>query len=241
MLNDAKWREKVVLITGATGGLGTAVTREFAGTSAKLALVSRSAQDLQELVEAQALPSERAFTMAADVTQPEQVNALVEAVMARWKRVDVLLNTVGGWSGGQPVGEITWQGWRHMLDLNLHSAFLLSRGVLPSMLEAGWGRIVHVSSKTAVSPRAKEAGYAVAKMGLITLTEVIAAEVKRSGVTANIILPSIIDTPANRNNIPKADPSHWVAPEHIAAAMRFLCSEAGGSFNGARIPIYAGV
>jgi NAD(P)-dependent dehydrogenase (short-subunit alcohol dehydrogenase family) len=241
ILNAAEWRERVVLITGATGGLGAAVTREFAGTSARLALVSRSAQALQALVDEHGLPSERAFTMAADVTKPEQVNAIVEAIMARWKRVDVLLNTVGGWRGGQPVEEITLQSWQHMLDLNLNSAFLLSRAVLPPMLETGWGRIVHVSSKTAVSPRAKQAGYAVAKMGLISLTEVIAAEVKRSGVTANVILPSIIDTPANRNNIPQADPSKWVAPEHIAATMRFLCSDTGALLNGARIPIYGGV
>jgi NAD(P)-dependent dehydrogenase (short-subunit alcohol dehydrogenase family) len=128
-----------------------------------------------------------------------------------------------------------------MLTLNLHSAFLLSRAVLPHMLEAGWGRIVHTSSKTAVEPRAKQAGYAVAKMGLITLTEVIAAEVKGSGVTVNVVLPSIIDTPANRKMMSSADTSKWVPPEHIAATMRFLCSDEAASINGARMPIYAAV
>ena len=100
---------------------------------------------------------------------------------------------------------------------------------------------MHVSSKTAVAPRARQAGYAVAKMGVITLTEVIAAEVKGRGVTANAILPSIIDTPANRKMMPKADPRKWVEPARIAATMRFLCSDAGASINGARIPIYGAV
>ena len=128
-----------------------------------------------------------------------------------------------------------------MLALNLHSAFLLSRAVLPAMLETGWGRIIHVSSRTAVAPRAGRAAYAVSKMGLVTLTESIAAEIKGSGVTANVILPSVIDTPANRANMPKANPGKWVPPERIAATMRFLCSDAAASTNGARIPIYGAV
>jgi NAD(P)-dependent dehydrogenase (short-subunit alcohol dehydrogenase family) len=128
-----------------------------------------------------------------------------------------------------------------MLTLNLRSAFLISRAVLPHMLEAGWGRIVHTASKTAVSPRRKEAGYAVAKAGVITLTEVIAAEVKGTGVTANVVLPSIIDTPANRRMMSGADTSKWVPPQHIAATMRFLCSDGAATVNGARIPIYGAV
>jgi len=153
----------------------------------------------------------------------------------------VLLNTVGGWSGSRPVGETPLEEWDRMLALNLRSAFLLSRAVLSLILESGWGRIVHVSSKAAVAPRAKQAAYAVAKMGLITLTEVIAAEIKGSGVTANVILPSIIDTPANRDAMPKADPRKWVEPARIAATMRFLCSDDAASINGARIPIYGAV
>jgi NAD(P)-dependent dehydrogenase (short-subunit alcohol dehydrogenase family) len=150
----------------------------------------------------------------------------------------VLLNTVGGWSGGTAEGETAVDDWECMLSVNLRSAFLLSRAVLPHMLQEGWGRIVHVSSKTAVEPRAKQIGYAVSKMGVITLTKVIAAEVKGTGVTANVILPSIIDTLANRASMPKADPQRWVSPEQIAAMMRFLCSDAGASINGASIPMY---
>jgi len=233
--------DRVVLISGATGALGSAVTRTFAQTPARLALTGRSEQKLERLAVEADLPGERIFTVAADVTLADGVEDLADAVLAHFGRIDVLLNTAGGWSGGKPVWETSVAEWDHMLALNLHSAFLLSRAVLPHMLEAGWGRIVHVSSKTAVAPRGKRAAYAVSKMGLVTLTEVIAAEVKGTGVTANVILPSVIDTPANRASMPKADPRKWVPPERIAATMQFLCSDAAASINGARIPIYGAV
>jgi NAD(P)-dependent dehydrogenase (short-subunit alcohol dehydrogenase family) len=234
-------RDRVVLISGATGALGSAVTRTFAQTPARLALTGRSEQKLERLAVETGIPGERIFTVAADVTQAASVKDLADAVLVYFGRIDVLLNTAGGWRGGKPVWETSVDEWDHMLALNLHSAFLLSRAVLPHMLEAGWGRIVHVSSKTAVAPRGKRAAYAVSKMGLVTLTEVIAAEVKGTGVTANVILPSVIDTSANRASMPKADPSKWVPPERIAVTMQFLCSDAAASINGARIPIYGAV
>jgi NAD(P)-dependent dehydrogenase (short-subunit alcohol dehydrogenase family) len=234
-------QEKVILITGVTGALGSVVAREFAQKQARLALTGRSEEKLERLATEISLPAERVLTVADDVTQVDKVESLVSTVADRFGQVDVLLNIAGGWSGGKPVGETAVEDWDRMLALNLRAAFLLSRAVLPGMLEAGWGRIVHVSSKTAVEPRAKQAAYAVSKMGLITLTEVIAAEVKGSGVTANVILPSIIDTPDNRKFMPKADPAKWVEPEGIAATMRFLCSDDAAAINGARIPIYGAV
>ncbi|MDY6874796.1 MAG: SDR family NAD(P)-dependent oxidoreductase [Chloroflexota bacterium] len=234
-------RGKVILISGATGALGSAVTREFARTEARLALTGRSEHKLERLVAEVGLPAERIFTVPADVTQADGVRDMMEVIVARFERVDVLLNTVGGWRGDKSVGETEVEQWERMLTLNLRSAFLLSRAVLPGMLESGWGRIVHVSSRVAVVPRARQAGYSVAKMGVITLTEVIAAEVKGSGITANVILPSIIDTPANRKMMPKADSGKWVEPERFGATMRFLCSDDAASINGARIPIYGAV
>jgi NAD(P)-dependent dehydrogenase (short-subunit alcohol dehydrogenase family) len=196
---------------------------------------------LRELGAEIGLPGERFALLSADVTQVERVDALIEDVLGRFGGVDTLLNTVGGWSGGASVAETPVDDWEYMLSLNLRSAYFLSRAVLPHMLRGGWGRIVHVSSKTAVEPRAKQVGYAVSKMGVITLTEVIATEVKGTGVTANVILPSIIDTPDNRANMPKANRQKWVPPEQIAAMMRFLCSDAGASINGASISMYGAV
>jgi len=231
-------RDRVVLIGGATGGLGSAVTREFAKTEARLALTSTSSEELDELAEELDLPEERVLVSTVDATDPESVDRLISTVVKRFDGLHVLLNTIGGWGGGKTVAETPVDEWEWMLTLNLRSAFLLSQAVLPHMLDAGWGRIMHTGSKSAVKPRTKEVGYVIAKMGVVRLTEVIAAEVKGKGVTANVVLPSIIDTPANRRMMSSADYSKWVPPEHIAATMRFLCSDAAASINGDQIPIY---
>jgi NAD(P)-dependent dehydrogenase (short-subunit alcohol dehydrogenase family) len=238
---DEQLSNKVALVTGATGALGRAVTQVFAAQGVRLALAGRSMDKLTALVEEIGLPEECAFAVTGDLTQEEDVNAIVGAIAARFGTVDVLLNIAGGWSGGKPVHETPVEAWDWALNLNLRSAFLISRAVLPYMLDQGWGRVIHVGSKTAVAPKAKQAGYAVSKMGLITLTEVIAAEVKGTGVTANVVLPSIIDTPANRRMMSKADPGRWVPPEHIAQTMAFLCTEEAASINGDRVPIYGAV
>jgi NAD(P)-dependent dehydrogenase (short-subunit alcohol dehydrogenase family) len=234
--------DRVILITGATGDLGSAVVREFAARSgAKLALASRSEKDLNQLVHDGGLARERTFIYPADVADPDQVKALVAAVLDHYGQLHALLNTVGGWRGGDRVEDTSLEDWNRMMTLNLQTAFLLSRAVLPPLLEAGWGRIVHTSSKSALEPRAAAGPYAVSKMGVITLTEVIAAGLKGTGVTANVVLPSTIDTPDNRLAMPGADFDRWVPPEDIAATMYFLCSDAAASVNGARIPIYGDI
>jgi NAD(P)-dependent dehydrogenase (short-subunit alcohol dehydrogenase family) len=234
-------QNRVILVAGATGALGSAVVRQLAPTGARLVLTSRSLEALHQLADDAGLSEAHFHLDTSDLTQPGEVEGLVSGILEKFGRLDALLNTVGGWAGGKTVAETSLEAWQRMLDMNLRTAFLLSRSVLPPMLEAGWGRIVHTSSKSAVEPRAKGAAYAVSKMGLITLTEVIAAEVKGTGVTANVVLPSTIDTPANRKMMPKADPGKWVPPERIAAAMCFLCSDAAASINGARLAIYGAV
>jgi len=234
-------QDRVVLIGGATGGLGAGVVREFAQTEARLALASRSEEALDELTQDLGLPGDRVLTAVVDATDTASVEELVARVVNRFGGLDALMNTIGGWGGGKTVGDTPVEEWERMLTLNLRSAFLLSRAVLPPMLEAGWGRIVHTASKTAVAPPSKQAGYAVSKMGVITLTEVIAAEVRGTGVTANVVLPSIIDTPANRRIMSGADMSKWVPPQQIGAVMRFLCSDSAASINGAHVPVYGAV
>ena len=238
---DEELRGKTVLIGGATGALGSAVARVFARTGAQLALSSTSSEELEELARDLDLPEERVFASTVDATDPESVDQLVSGVVEHFGSLHVLLNTIGGWGGGKTVAKTAVDDWEWMLTLNLRTAFHVSRAALPPMLEAGWGRIVHTASKTAVEPRAKQSGYAVAKSGVVTLTETIAAEVKGTGVTANVVLPSIIDTPANRKMMSSADPSRWVRPEQIAETMKFLCSDAAAAINGDRIHIYGAV
>jgi NAD(P)-dependent dehydrogenase (short-subunit alcohol dehydrogenase family) len=234
-------QEKVILIAGATGALGSAVTRRFAQTGARLALTGTSAEKLARLVHEANLSNARVFTVAADATHEEEVNALVDAVASHYGRLDALINTIGAWRGGTPVHETSVGMWDRLFDLNVRSAFLLSRAVLPHLLQNDWGRIVHISSKSARHPRAKNAAYTAAKMALVRLTDVIAAEVQGTGVTANVVLPSVIDTPANRKNLTNGDTDAWVPPESIADLIHFLFTEAGDDVNGAHLPIYGDV
>jgi NAD(P)-dependent dehydrogenase (short-subunit alcohol dehydrogenase family) len=230
--------DRVVLIAGAHGALGSAILDQFAQARAQLALASNPIDVLRERVAAKNLAKERVMLLEAKAAVPDRVEALVAEVVGRLGRVDVLLNAVGGWNGGAWVEETSVHDWDQMLNLNLRPAFLLSRAVLPHMLEAGWGRIVHVSSRAALEPRPKQVGFAVSMMGVITLTEGIAAEVEGTGVTANVILTGSVEGQPNPGHVPEAGTQKGVPPEHKAAAMmRFLCSDAGALINGARIPI----
>jgi NAD(P)-dependent dehydrogenase (short-subunit alcohol dehydrogenase family) len=215
---------RVVLITGAGGGLGTAVTQAFLEAGARVAPVSRSASEI-----------------SADLTRPEEAARAVQAVRSRFGRLDVLLHLAGGFEGGTPVAQTDDGVWNRMFDLNLNAAFYTARAVLPSMLEAKYGRIVAIGSKTAVEPVATLAAYGASKAALVALIRTIALEVKRSGVTANVVLPSVIDTPANRAADPGADFSRWVKPESIARLLLWFASDAAADVNGAVVPIYGRV
>jgi NAD(P)-dependent dehydrogenase (short-subunit alcohol dehydrogenase family) len=212
---------RVVLITGASGGLGTVVARAFLEAGATVAAVSRSGSDI-----------------SADLTRPDEAARAAETVRAQFGRLDVLLHLAGGFEGGTPVAQTPDGVWSRMFDLNVHSAFYIARAVLPAMLEAGYGRIVAIGSKTAVEPVATLAAYGASKAALVALVRTIALEVKLTGVTANVVLPSVIDTPANRAADPNAGFSRWVKPESIARLLLWLASEAAADINGAVVPIY---
>lgn len=240
-MTNKTMRDRVVLVTGATGSLGSAVSRRFAEAGCSLALTGRSTDELEKLASELGISGERVITLAGDVSDEDFVRNMVEAVLRQMGGLHVLLNTVGGWSGGRPVQELSFENWKQALNTNLHTAFLLSKTALPPMIEAGWGRIIHVGAMTAKKPRANQAEYTVSKRALIALTEVIAEEVKGSQITSNLILPSIIDTPSNRDSFPGGDYHSWVKPEHIAEMMHVLCKEESASINGAGIEMYGSV
>jgi NAD(P)-dependent dehydrogenase (short-subunit alcohol dehydrogenase family) len=233
--------ERVMLVTGATGALGAAVSRAAAATGARVALAGRDLDKVETqraaLIAAGA-EAERLLPLATALASGAVAERLVAQVVARWGGVDVLLNTIGGWRGGQRLAETTDDAWLGMLTLNLHTAFWLSRAVLPHMVSQGWGRIVHVGARAALEPGPKRAAYAVSKAGLVALVANLAADYRGAGITANVVLPGTIDTPANRASMPKADASRWVAPDAIAEAMLFLASEAAGEISGAALPVY---
>jgi NAD(P)-dependent dehydrogenase (short-subunit alcohol dehydrogenase family) len=215
-----------VLITGASGGLGTAVSKAFQETGATVIGVAR---DWPETVSFIAL--------SADLTTSDGCDAMVEQALAHGP-VDALVHLLGGFGGGQPIAETSDKTWDGMMTLNLRAAFCAMRAVLKPMTEAKYGRIVAVGSRASVEALPNFAAYSVSKAGLVALVKNVAAETKDLGITANVALPSVIDTPLNRQAMPKSDFSRWVKPESIAKTLVFLASKEAGDVSGAVIPIY---
>ena len=216
---------KVVLITGGAGALGQTVVPAFVSTGASVILGDRTPVQMPGIT-----------ALKADFTDHTQVRNLVDEVVRTSGRLDALINLVGGFATGRLV-ETDVSLWERMLTMNLTSAFLLSQAVLPFMLQHGQGRIVHVAARAALEPFAGAAAYIVSKAGLIGLIRTLSSELEGSGVTVNAVLPSTIDTPANRRAMPAADPSKWARPDSIAHTLTFLASEAASQINGALISI----
>lgn len=223
-------KETVVLIAGGSGALGRTVTPAFAQSGARVITVDRNPPPEQVAA---------GNAMKADVTDDEAIRRLVDDVIQTTGRLDVLVNLVGGFAMGRVV-DTDVALWQRMLTMNVTSAFLLSKAVLPHMVERGTGRILHVAAWAAVEPFPGAAAYLVAKSSLVALIRVLALELKGSGVTVNGVLPTTIDTPANRASMPQTDPSTWTKPESIADTLLFLASEEAGQISGAMIPIGAG-
>jgi NAD(P)-dependent dehydrogenase (short-subunit alcohol dehydrogenase family) len=176
-------------------------------------------------------------TVAADLGTSEGAAGMVHEALAHGP-IDALIHLVGGFSGGKPIAETDDKTWDLMMNVNVRVAFNAIRAVLKPMTEARRGRIVAIGSRAAVEPSPKLAAYAVSKAALVALVKNTAAEVKDLGITANVVLPSTIDTAANRNAMPQSDFSKWVTPESIAKTLLWLTSDAASDVSGAVIPIY---
>jgi NAD(P)-dependent dehydrogenase (short-subunit alcohol dehydrogenase family) len=215
-----------VLITGANGGLGTAVSKAFQESGANVIGVARSWPEPVSFV-----------ALSIDLTTAEGCDSMVEQALAHGP-IEALVHILGGFGGGQPVAETSDKTWDGMMNLNLRAAFCGMRAVLKPMTAAKYGRIVAVGSRAAVEPMPNFAAYSVSKAALVALVKNVAAENKDLGITANVVLPSTIDTPLNRQAMPKSDFSRWVKPESIAKTLVWLASETAGDTSGAVIPIY---
>jgi NAD(P)-dependent dehydrogenase (short-subunit alcohol dehydrogenase family) len=224
-------KAKVVLVTGANGGLGTYVTQAFLETGASVIGTSRKIQQSD-------FNSPRFTAMPAEISTREGAEVLVGQVVERFGRIDVLAHTVGGFAGGQSIADTDDATLQRMFDLNLNSAFYLLRAALPAMRKTSNGRIIAIGSRAAVEPGPGVGAYSASKAALVSLIKTVAAENKDAGITANVILPGTMDTPANRKAIPNADVSKWVQPANVASLVVWLASDAGRDVNGAAIPIY---
>lgn len=225
-------------VTGATGGVGPAVIRALHDAGVSIVATSREASKLARLQDEVGVEDALWLSQPADLTDPRSARTVVEAAAKRFGAVDILLAVAGGWRGGTPVPETDIETLKWLLDINLVTAFNACRSVLPGMLARNWGRIITFGARSGVGGAARSGAYAASKAALLALTQSIAAETRLSGVTANTLLLSTVDTPGNREGRPEADAGRWVAPEQIAATVRFLCSDEAASINGAAIPIY---
>lgn len=229
---------QVALITGGTGNLGQAVTLAFYQAGAMLVPVDRSAGRLEVLYPGLAGSARTYLAEGVDVTDPATVEQAVQETLRRFGKIDILVNTVGGYRAGTPVHETPVETWDFMMNLNARSAFVMSRAVIPVMLKQGRGKIVNVSASSALKGGANSAAYAASKSAVARLTESMAEEYKRQGINVNAILPGTIDTPQNREAMPKSDFSLWVKPEAIAHVILFLASEDASPIHGALIPVF---
>lgn len=222
---------RVVLVTGANGGLGAYVTQAFLDAGATVIGTSRKIQ--------QSDFSGPSFTaVAAEMSSREGAHALVDQVVARFGKVDVLAHTVGRFAGGQAIADTDDSTFQRMLDLNLNSVFHILRATIPALRQTGNGRIIAIGSRAALEPGAGVGAYSASKAAMVSLIRTVALENTDAGLTANVILPGTMDTPANRRSIPNADFSKWVRPSTVASLITWLASDAGKDVNGAVIPVY---
>jgi NAD(P)-dependent dehydrogenase (short-subunit alcohol dehydrogenase family) len=223
-----------IVVTGGTGGLGIGVCRVLQETGRRIVVTWLVEREREQAAEA--LGPEVALR-EADVGDPAAMSALAGELDAG-DGVWALAHLVGGYHDGDPVATLDLEAWDLQMQLNLRTAAVAMRAFLPGMIARGGGRVVAVSSRTALRPFAGASAYAASKAGLIALVGAASEEVKHDGVTVNCILPSVIDTPANRAAMGDADQSPWVKPEEIGHVVRFLASPEASAVTGAALPVY---
>jgi NAD(P)-dependent dehydrogenase (short-subunit alcohol dehydrogenase family) len=222
--------EASVVISGGSGGLGSAVTRTMLEAGWRVVVPYIEEHELERLERHPSLE-----LLAADLFDPAAAAAVVERAAGR---LGALVNLVGGFASGGRVHETPVEEFETQFRLNLRPTYLLCQAALPRLLAGGGGSIVCVSTRAALRPFPGAAGYIASKAAVLAFVDALASEYTKDGVRANAILPSVIDTPANRLAQPDADHSRWVAPEQIARVIRFLCSEDSTPTSGAHIPVY---
>ena len=230
--------DRIALIAGGTGGLGRAVALEFLQAGARVAVTCRKQPEYDSLVAEAGEAKPRLFGAPVDVTDQAAAKQLVERLLAEHGRLDILVNTVGGYAGGTNLWKTDAKVYDQMMALNLKAGFVLARAVLPAMIRKNRGWIVNVASKAGYGHSPGAALYSASKAAALALFDSLADEVKQYEINVNSIVPSIFDTPANRQAMPSADFSKWPRPAEIARVVRFLCSEDARVIRGAAIPVY---
>ncbi len=230
--------DRVVIIAGASGGLGSVATAAFAEAGARLALLGRDQTKLDELAAELKLPAARTLAIAADLGKPDEVEKASGEILKKFGSIDVLLNFVGGWIGGKGVFETTNANLDSMLDQHLYASYAMIKAFVPPMVKNGWGRVLAVSSPNASRPPGNNAPYAIGKSAMEALMFSLAQELRGTGVTANLLLVRMIDVAHERQINPSEKNRSWTSPEEISATLLHLCMDDAGMINGARIPLF---
>lgn len=232
------FQNKFALVTGGAGALGSAVVMALLDAGALVDVPAFHSDEQTRLQSGlNATQRSRLSSDILDLTDEAAVHAYYTALAERHGGIDLVVNIAGGFDGGKPVHASDWSVWQGQLDMNLKTAVLSCQAAIPHMFGRA-GAIVNVSSRTATQAGGTLAAYAASKRAILQLTEALAAELRDQGITANAILPGVIDTPANRNNMPDADHARWVAPAAIAQVVLFLLGPDARIISGAAIPVY---
>jgi NAD(P)-dependent dehydrogenase (short-subunit alcohol dehydrogenase family) len=228
---------KLIIVTGGTGGLGASVVAQLLRAGAQVFVPHQRPGELEALRERIGAADAPLAGQVLDLTDEQAVAAAYARAVAVHGPLAGLVNIAGGFGGGNPLHETPWSLWQQQLDLNLKTLVLSCKGAIPHLLGHG-GAIVNLSSRTATQSGKQVSAYAAAKRAVLQVTETLAAELLREDIRVNAVLPSVIDTPANREANPDADYSAWVAPEAIARVIVFLLGPDAQIISGAAIPVY---
>jgi NAD(P)-dependent dehydrogenase (short-subunit alcohol dehydrogenase family) len=231
--NRHDFSNKIVLVTGGTGALGRSITKAFLESNATVISSYLNDRETGKTDNKSSIQ-----LVKANVTNEEEIEKLVLSVLDKHGRIDILVNVVGAYLGGKTVVELEEKEWDLMMNVNLKSAFLISKHVTRQMISSKYGKIIHVSSRIGLHSEGYDSAYAASKSGLIRLVESLSKETKELNINVNCIMPSIIDTEANRKAMPNADFNKWVKPEELANVVLFLSSDEAKTITGAAIPTF---
>jgi NAD(P)-dependent dehydrogenase (short-subunit alcohol dehydrogenase family) len=235
---NVSFENRVVLVAGGTGGLGRAVSLAFLADGAKAVVTYRAEPEFAALRDAARAHAANLEGHRVDVTDEAAVRGVVAGIVAQHGRLDVLVNTVGGYAGGIKLWELETRTFEQMLALNLRAGYALARAAVAPMLKQQHGAIVNVAAKAALDHGGGAAAYAASKAAAVAMMDSLAEDLKGTGVRVNSILPSIIDTEANRRAMPEADFAKWPKPEELARVVLFLASDEARAVHGASVPVY---
>ncbi|MGB8212974.1 MAG: SDR family oxidoreductase [Anaerolineales bacterium] len=229
---------RVAVITGATGGLGSTLARSLAGQFASLALLDIDPAKLETLAQSLSLPASRLFMQTVDLLDPAGTKSAAQAIHAKFGHLDILLHVVGGWTGGKTLLEAPASDLAFMLNQHVWTSFNVIQAFVPHLVENGWGRVAMITSPYAARPNAKGGPYAIGKAGQEALMLALSQELQGTGVTANLLQAKTIDVKREKISAPSADNAAWTTPEELTAAILYLLSDAASTINGAKLPLF---